>query len=296
MRLLTHQPLKKQEGACYRVDIYGSHFEYAGVSSGRYGLIMANVNTERYIGLGGTTSSISVFDKHANVRYFIGDDYRDSQMVLDIDIITERETPLLKEEIREINRWLFYRGEYKKLYINRAYDEDNHFVEIIDGQEKRLYLNCRFLNPIKLEYNGGVVGFRVRLEADSNMFWQDPISAEVTINNPEQSSVKEIPLVVRTDGNMPIHPKVTITMGSAHGGDVEITNLSDMDSAVTGLVGLPKSGIIIIDSGVNKVNDQYYAKMSPAIFPRLVDGVNTIRIKGNVSKIKYEFQNRRYYI
>lgn len=72
-------------------------------------------------------------------------------------------------ERRAIEKWLFNKREYCKLYLDMADDLYGETFEYIDGIRKRNYLNCRFINPEKLEYNGGIVGYKATLEADSNI-------------------------------------------------------------------------------------------------------------------------------
>ena len=44
-------------------DIYGSHFEFAGVPSRQYSLIIAAVNTNRITQKAGSIESVTIFNK-----------------------------------------------------------------------------------------------------------------------------------------------------------------------------------------------------------------------------------------
>lgn len=79
------------------------------------------------------------------------------------------------------------------------------------------YLRCRFINPSKLEYNGGVVGYKATLEADSGWWWQDPITAAFTLNHASATSNSMISITPDTDVDDYIYPKVTITAGNISG-------------------------------------------------------------------------------
>ena len=79
----------------------------------------------------------------------------------------------------------------------------------------RLYLNCRFLNPEKLEYNGGIVGYKATLVADSGVWLEDPERVSYSLTGSSNS----IGLQINTDHDVYTYPKVSITSdGSAYSG------------------------------------------------------------------------------
>ena len=104
-------------------DIYGSHFEYGGVSSRLYGLIIVNADTSRMTQLSGQKESVTIFSKIANKRYLIDDDYSSSPITLDIEIRTDSDRCLEPVERRQIEKWLFNKRSYRKLYMDIADDE-----------------------------------------------------------------------------------------------------------------------------------------------------------------------------
>lgn len=274
-------------------DLYGSHFEYAGKASRYYGLIIANVETDRNIQLTGVYKKISVFNKKNNRDYLIGDDYSDSLLSFDVEIVTDDESCLDKYQRREIEKWLFRNKKYERFYIDMSDDADAETYEYIDGQCKRLYLNCRFTNPTRLEYNGGVVGYKVTLEADSNMWWQESITKTIEIENPKSTSNSMITIDTDTDDSNYIYPKVTIHTGD-EGGDVFISNYSDDSTRLTQFLSLSANTYFILNGETNYISGQNYEKFYKQNFPRLVDGKNYIYISGNVVKITFEFSNRRF--
>lgn len=159
------------------VNIYGKHFIYDGIRSSMYNLIFANVETNTMTKVAGEKKGNFVFNKAWKCNHLIGDDYKDSPLSFEIDIVTCCGRPLTYEEIREIHRWLFVNSTFKKLYIDPADDPFGETTELVYGAPRRLYFNARFLGAEKLEYNGGVVGFRCTLETDSMMMWQDTAGA-----------------------------------------------------------------------------------------------------------------------
>lgn len=273
-------------------DIYGSHFEYAGVSSRQYNLIIANVGTSRMIQLGGTKETISLFSKKNRRRHIIDDDYSGAMLSFDIEFVTDNTRSLEYSERRKIEKWLFKKQDYCKLYFDIADDTSVETYEYIDGICKRNYLNCRFVNPEKLEYNGGVIGYKATLEADSDMFWQDAVENIYTINNATESDSTIITVTVDTNLDDYTYPKVTINIGST-GGDVIISNNSDDSTRLTKFVGLSPSTSIIMKGDLNYISGQYYEKFAKQNFIRLLDGENKLTVMGNVDSMKIEFQNRR---
>lgn len=80
----------------------------------------------------------------------------------------------------------------------------------------RRFLRCRFINPTKLEYNGGIVGYRVTLEADTGWWLQDPVTYTYSVNQ-SAGATSNISLTPNTDSDTYIYPRVTITSGSSGG-------------------------------------------------------------------------------
>ena len=94
-------------------DIYGSHFEYGGISSRQHSLIIANVDTSRMAKLSGTKEGVTIFSKSAKKRYLVDDDYTNSPISFDIEIVTENGRRLELVERRQIEKWLFNHRTYR---------------------------------------------------------------------------------------------------------------------------------------------------------------------------------------
>lgn len=274
-------------------DIYGSHFEFAGVSSRELGLIIANVNTSRSVSLGGPKEGVTIFSRAANKQYLIDDDYSSSPVSFEVEIITDSDKCIEFAERRKIEKWLFNHRDYRRLYLDIDDDVYGETYEYIDGEKKRNYLNCRFINPERVDGNGGVIGYKATLEADSNMFWQDAIVKTYTVNNSTEDASSNITLLVDTDLDEFIYPKVTIHIGSV-GGDIIIFNNDDDSSRMTKFVGMSPMSSVIMKGEINYISDQYYLKFASRNFIRLVDGENTLTIKGNVQTIEFEYSARRF--
>lgn len=272
-------------------DFYCSTFQYAGKLSSLYGVVISNILTSRFIQTSGSIAGLTVFNRKHVKRYLVADDYANAPLTFDVDISTADGHVLSDTEQRTIQKWLFNNRAYSKLYI----DIDNQFgdtVETVDGAQKRLYLNCRFINPEKQEYNGGVVGYKCTLEADSNMYWQDPIVKTIATNITTTTGQAAVSVTVDTDSKDYTYPTVTIQMGTS-GGSVSIINNTDNSSRITKIDGIAASGQVIMYCDKNMISGNYYDTFSRQNFVRLLDGVNNFTVIGNVTSIKFEYQNRR---
>ena len=244
-------------------DIYGSHFEYAGISSRKWGLVIVSSTSNRFMKLAGDIEGVTIFSKSANKRYLVDDDYSTSPVKFDIEIITDSDRCLERAEKRQIEKWLFNHGDYRKLYLDIVDDDACETYEYVDGLRKRNYLNCRLINPERIEGNGGVVGYKATLEADSPMFWQDAITKTYEINGGSADATTVISVGIDTDLDEFIYPRVTIQVGDA-GGDITICNNNDDSSRLTQFVSMPPLASVTMKGEINYVSGQYYLKACSA--------------------------------
>lgn len=276
------------------MELSGMHFVYSGINSRAYGLIFANVNTNRNTRLSGDMNSMTVFNHSDNRRYYIGDSYEDSALQFDAEIVTYNCKPLDRHIQRKVEKWLFHQPNYRKLYVDKFDDCYGESFDHINGVERQLYLNCRFMYPEKIETDGGVVGYKFTIECDNSMAWQDPVSFMYNISHETQNDSSVIDVVVDTDINDYVYPKVSIQVGSL-GGDIVIANSSDDSARLTTFKDLtPNITLVVNGNGINYVSGENYLKFKDRNFVRLIDGVNHITVIGNIEHISMEFQNQRY--
>lgn len=269
-------------------DIYATHFEYDGVLSRKYNLVIVNVDTERLTVLSGTIQSNGIFNKSSKRRFLIGDDYRDAPLLFSVDIITDHERGIEFNQRREIEKWLFNRSKYHRLYFDIVDDPYGEAFESFHGEQKRVYMNCRFINAEKLEYNGGIVGYKAMVETDSPFLWQDEITK---VYNPTAESKA---FNVKTDFDMDdyIYPTVKITTGNL-GGDISIINITDSSVRTTKFVNMPAEETFLMKGEINYISGGFYEKFSDRNFIRLLDGRNEIHVLGDISSISFTWSNRR---
>lgn len=276
-------------------DFYGVHFDYASRSSREFGLLLCSAESTRFLSLCGEISGTSVFVKNTKKRIPTGDDYSESPISFEIDIITEDQRCLTISECRQIEKWLFNRQRYNKLYIDEYDDCDGYTSEIIDSKIKRLFINCRFINPSYIEAFGGICGYHVTIEADSGYWWQDAITKEFALNLTTQSATKTFYVNVDSDIDDYIYPKVTITVGAV-GGGISLINKTDdpSNNRKTKFTGISPNTTFTINSQINYISQGLYTSFEDRNFPRLLDGSNMIYAKGNISTITFEYNNRRF--
>jgi len=271
------------------VDIYGSYFEYGGELSREYGLILANMDTARNLRLSGEINGVTVFNKKNARSYLVDQDYRNSPVSFDVEFFTYDQSPLQMKTMRQIEKWLFQRRRFQKLYIAGDSDFMAEASEIIDGVEKRLYLNCRFSNPERIEHDGGIVGFKATLEADNGFWWQDPVIKQFDATNDNLYTV-----TVDTDIDAYTYPKITIrTVTSSP--TLTICNLTDDEGRVMLIDQITAGKELVINSELNYISTRTsFTSVMDQNFPRLLDGENQISITGDeVESVTIEFQNRR---
>ena len=273
-------------------DIYGSHFEYDGRSSFEFGIIMVNITSERFTNLSGVIEGVTIFNKSSKRNYLIDDNYSNSPVAFEVDFITENERVLFQDECRKIEKWLFNRHNYRRFYIDTLDDCGESPYEAIDQKAKRLYRNCRFINPSRIEDGNGTVGYHATVECDSGYWWQDAISKTFNIDN-NSSGYTEIKVKVDTDIDDYVYPKVSILTGLS-GGDITITNATDDTQRQTKFEDIPPNTLLTIRSDINYISGNYYQNFINRYFPRLLDGINHIIVGGDIKTITYEFNNMRF--
>lgn len=207
------------------MNLYGVHFTYNDIPSRKYNLIIANLSTERMTKISGEKSGHFVLNKALKSRYLVGDDYSDSYLAFEIEVVTCDDRAIEMNELREIENWLFTNSTFRPLFVDISDDPYGETYEVVYGDQKRLYLSCRFINAEKLEYNGGVIGFRCTLETDSTMLWQEPVSLLADLGEPIYSDVGgDYRLLLRGDVNFD---------GVVNGVDAQLT-LQEYIRVITG--------------------------------------------------------------
>jgi|GEM_PF-2823423 len=268
----------------------GCHFQYGDFESREYGVIFAHCDTSSYNQIMGEISSSYAFNGRNKSRYILNDVYSDSPIHFEAEIVSDDFNAFHKHVRRDIEKALFHKPGYRKLYVDIADDFYADTYEYIDGYLKRLYLNCRFVNPSKLEDgNGIVVGYKFTVECDSCMAWQETVEQSYAIAGGNHI----ISVIPDTNIGDYTYPEVVIYIGST-GGDIIIINMSDDAARFTKFNNLPPHATLTMKGDLNYVSGQNYERFENQNFIRLLDGENKISVTGNVTSIKVKWNNRRF--
>lgn len=267
----------------------GCHFVYGDFNSREHGMIFAHCDTSSYVNLMGAVSSSSFFNKRNKTQYIICDNFEDSPIAFEAEIFSDNFEAFTPQRKRAIEKALFNKPDYRRLYIDIDDDINGETYEYVDGNLKRLYFNCRFMNPIKIQDGKGlVIGYKITIQCDSCMAWQDSI--EKTFNIPDNGIIS---LDIDTDIGGFTYPEVTLYIGST-GGTVTVFNSTDDASRFTKFKNLSANISLIMKGDINYVSGQNYEKFENQNFIRLVDGTNMLSVNGDVSSVKIKWQNRRF--
>ena len=274
------------------MNIYGCHFTYSGIDSNTYSLIIANVNTSIDNRSAGSVNGEYLYRKSDKTFKLLGDSYRESQMVFDVDVVTEDGSVMPNATRRAVEKWLFNKQTFRKLYINENDDPLSETSEMIDGQKKRLYMMCRFINPIKIDTGCGVVGYSATIECDSGLLWQDAIT--YTYTAVDESSSGSFTITVDTDINDYTYPEVVITTLSGCE-QFSITNQTDGQYRATSFTGMTGQDVIRMNGALGFVDRNHYGYFTGLNFIRLLDGENVFTYNGDIASISFTWSNRRFY-
>lgn len=271
----------------------GCHFEYGNFNSRQYDLVFAHLDTSIDTRLSGDIETQYLFSKKSLSRHIVGNDYSSSPVTMEVEIITAEPRALELYERKTIEKALFNRKSFRRLYIDMADDFYCESFEFVNGERKRLYLNCRFMNPTKIEDGAGrVVGYRCTMDCESLMFTQELAAQNHIVYNGSEPVSSNITVSVDTDLDEYIYPKVKIQMGSS-GGNVIIVNNSDDSTRQTKFLGLGALATVVMKGELNYVSGQYYEKFAERNFIRLLDGENVFTVTGDVESIEFEYSVRR---
>lgn len=173
----------------------------------------------------------------------------------------------------------------------------SEWIRMEGSKTYRTYLNCRFVDPERIENGEGVYGYKCTVQCDSPMAWEEPITVSQTFTSPSTTMNTTFDLSTNNDSREYIYPKVKITTG-ATGGSISITNTTDSITRVTGLTNIKPNTTIVMNGEYNTVMNStettsMYDYFNHRNFVRLLDGTNRIIVQGDVKTIEITYQNMR---
>ena len=258
-----------------------------------YDLIFAHLDTSDFKSLAGEISTGYIFNKRDLTKYSVGNVYTDSPVSMEVEMITYPVRDLTMTERRSIEKALFNKNDYRELFIVLEDDTANETYEVIDGEVKRFFFKCKFLNPEKITNDCGTIGYRCVMECDCGWMHQEAITKTYTFSSSGADASNSITVTVDTDTNEYTYPLLSVNIGST-GGDIMIVNQTDDGARLTEFVDISPNISLTIDGRINYVSGQNYTKFRNQNFVRLLDGINNLTVSGDVSSITVEWSNERF--
>lgn len=258
------------------------HFTYGDYDSRKHNLVFGHFDTDEFTNMYGEVETRHIFNRRAVSFSYIGDNYEDAGLEIEIDIVNICGEPLTREERREVESALFHGNKYHKLYLDQDDDEQGLCFDIVNGEPKRLYLNCRLVSPRKIfDAEDRVIGYTCILECDHHMFWQDPISV---VYDGELTTT----ITIDTDQRGYTYPELHVKGAS---GAFTFVNLTDDPARET---KIEYDGDFDLIGNMNYLTRAAYEKFTTKYFPRLVNGENEIKITGSFEECTLVYQNSRF--
>ena len=270
--------------------LFVNNFEYNGVMSTQYGLFFGHVNTERLKQICGNLEYNQVFYPSLNRQEIHGINKDEFPLSFDLEIISAE--PISHWLEKEIKKWLFNSPTYKKLYASRFKDKT---VEMINGKEKRNYVECIFTNPEAMFYADGLHGWKCTCVLSSGWAFQDEIEIKYSFDVPTVET--EITIPVDSNNNDYIYPSFTMVADNSSAQmNIKLKNKSD-NNRIMEVDGVPSETVISVLSDIGTIKDNtgqsLYTFLKDQKFLRLVNGDNVILVKG-ITSLTICYQNVRY--
>lgn len=272
----------------------GQHFIYDGINSRRYGLKFLHIDTEPFKKVSGTPTYQKNFYNSTKSNSIIGIKWDESPIDTEVEFISDK--PISKKEKRKIEKWLFNRPQYCKLYINKREDKE---IEVVDGKELQCYVECVFYEPEIIEFPSGVHGFKAKMELASPFAMQDKIKKTIISNSNNEAT--EFDIYIDTDDNDYVYPIITfenesdcnintIENLSDNGNTFSLSNLSNINILANNTIQV-NSALLMITATQTEDNIQDY--LTNQYFPRLCNGENKLKIYGH-STVSLEYSQKRF--
>lgn len=266
--------------------MFTKQFIYNGIHSSEYGLFFGHIQTEKLKQVLGKVNYSTAYYR-SQYRHVISDqNYEDAPLSFEIEIISA--APINEARARKIQQWLFNAQDYQRLYAGSG---AGRRVEKINGEEKRVYVECVFYNPEELRYADGLHGWRCTCNLSSALAFQD----EITLTFTDFTE----PILIRTESDAQeyIYPTLVINTGNqTNPMDVSVRNTNDANRAML-LKGIPAQTVIYADCIAGTVTDNtygsLYAHLTDQKFLRLLPGENHLVVTG-ADSLQITWQNLRY--
>lgn len=257
---------------------YGDSFTFDNISSERYGLKITTPKSDEDINISEYTSDLIKTPRRT--KFYATKQRVDEPLTLAVSIYSE--TPLIRNQIDNIERWLFRTdGQFRKLRVNQ-----------LDMQG--YYYNCR-LEKMEVETFGNLP-YQVNclLRCDSQFAWQNQQTRIYNIVSTPYTAK-----FVNISSEEPMSPTYIIKSNSANG-TIKIVNnqYTDIRLSTMEFKGLQNGEILTLDTehGIITSNTRTSGLLDLFVYPnfmKLPRGSNEFAITGNISELKIVYMNAR---
>lgn len=257
---------------------WGNSFTFDNISSERYNLKITTPKSDETINISEYKSDLIKTPRRT--KFYATKQRIDEPLTLAVSIYSE--TPLTRNQIDQIERWLFRTdGQFRKLRINQ---EDM----------RGYYYNCRLEN-MEVETFGNLP-YQVNciLRCDSQYAWQNQQTRAYSI-----ATTPYLAKFVNISSEDLMSPTYIIKCNSANG-TIKIVNNQYADARLNTMefMGLQNGEILSLDTeyGIITSNLRTNGLLDLFVYPnfmKLPRGANEFTITGNISEFKLVYENAR---
>ena len=198
---------------------------------------------------------------------------------LEFDVSFRSERELTTADLNLIQKWLFGHQSYRQLQIIQ-YDMDT------------IYFNCFLTNPTVFRAGNLIKGVNATVVCDSPFGWT---FTKALSNDYVDTDVSDIIVFNNlSDDNDYMYPETIITMNDS-GGDLTVTNSNDNDR-IFSFTGLSADEVVTIKNDLNIISSSTGLRRLGLFnknWFRLVQGINSLSIEGNISNFTINYQFAR---
>ena len=254
--------------------IAGYSFIYKYKSSENFGLLIAKIEAEDFVRIGGDLEYVTHKNK-TNPKTSIINSHYTEPMSFQMEIISLE--PITNNDWIDICNWLASDKKYNRLKINNDLYEGYH-------------MNCYMSEIEKIEFATGHHGLKVKVNCDSSFMWSD---------EKETLVYDTFPTFVEIDTHQRgyIYPEVVISVGQS-GGNISVINKTDnnrtstiTDAQANEIIELMSNPKTIVGYNHKNIYESFNKK-----WLRFINGTNEINIDGDIAQIEITYEKARLFI
>lgn len=260
------------------MSILGYYFRYDNKASKQYNLMIASIKTNTdNTTIDGEKEYTTLF-LPCNNRFVLQGVKPKEPLSFDIEFVCDNSNQAITDlQSRNIIKWLFDRQSY-------------HKFEIFNKDYAGVYFNCYFTKPEVIQAGVGIIGYKCTVICDSPWAWE---TDKQTVYNITSTPCFQNYICNSDYEDYLIPNNVQITCGTT-GGTVSITNIQD-NNRIFQFTGLSPNEVISVDNFgqiTSSTGNKRFSNWNGKIL-RFVNGVNTLNITGNITKLVIDYNNPR---